>query len=54
MTTEPADTRDELIRLRALLSATRLERDELADRLATLNTEPPVPVRGQAELPGLT
>jgi hypothetical protein len=46
-----ADDATEAARLRALLAATRLERDDLARRLAAVLTEPPAMVVGQIELP---
>lgn len=42
---------DEVTRLRALLAAARLERDELARRLAAAIDEPTVPTVGQDPLP---
>ena len=42
---------DEMARLRALLAATRLERDDLARRLAAAVDEPPVMTAGQVPLP---
>jgi hypothetical protein len=49
--TDPTDAAAEAARLRALLAATRLERDELARQLRAVLGEAPVMVVGQAELP---
>jgi hypothetical protein len=51
--TDPIDRPGEIARLRALLGTTRLERDELARRLAAALDGPPAMVAGQLSLPGM-
>jgi hypothetical protein len=51
MTDRPNEATTEIARLRVLLATARLERDDLARRLAAVLDEPPATVAGQQALP---